>query len=227
LSHLTLPTKSLPHWDQAKSREENIQHFFTKDRTEPQNQVTAILSSFMHPSIKNWISMNKNDFCHKDYTFEMFVMDLHKNFLDPQWINQILWNVIYAHMAETESFESYANHILSGNNLLAGTENHLPKPILRDMIKNHLAEYLSLKIDSLPSSEREHMVQLDNLSDWLIFMRRLDNSAHAELQHYKNLTTCKRGNNENQGDAIIKHSHALPSTNSTNDTTHLNSQANN
>jgi len=127
-------------------------------------------------------------------------------------------------MAETENFESYANRVLSGNNLLAGTENHLPKPILRDTIENHLAKYLSLKIDSLPSSEREHMIQLENLDDWLIFMRRLDDSARAELQRYKNLTTRKRGNDENQGDITIKRSCALPSTT---DTALPNSQMNN
>ena len=204
--------------------EENAQHFFTKDRMDPQNQVTAVLSSFTHPSIKNWIAMNKNELHDEEYTFDMFIMDLRKNFLDPQWINQILRNVIYTRMAETENFESYANHVLSGNNLLAGTENHLPKPILRDTIENHLAEYLSLKIDSLPSSECEHMIQLENLDDWLIFMRRLDDSARAELQRYKNLTTRKRGNDENQGDITIKRSRALPSTT---DTALPNSQTNN
>ena len=168
--------------------------------------------------------MNKNELRDEEYTFNMFIMDLRKNFLDPQWINQILRNIIYARMAETENFESYANRVLSGNNLLAGTENHLPKPILCDTIENHLAEYLSLKIDSLPSSEREHMIQLESLDDWLIFMRRLDNSARAELQCYKNLTTRKRGNDENQGDITIKHSRALPSTT---DTTLPNSQTNN
>jgi len=151
LSCLTLPTKFLPHWDQAKSRwlsssnGRKMQHFFTKDRTEPQNQVMAILSSFTHPSIKNWIAMNKDDLQHEDYTFEKFIIDLHKNFLDLQWISQILQNVIYAHMAETESFKSYANRIFSGNNLLARMENHLSKPILHDTIKNHLVKYLFLK----------------------------------------------------------------------------------
>ena len=101
-------------------------------------------------------------------------------------------------MAETENFESYTNRVLSRNNLLAGTENYLPKPILHDTIENHLAEYLSLKIDSLPSSKHEHMVQIENLNDWLIFMRQLNDSACAELQHYKNLTMRKRGNDENQ-----------------------------
>ena len=204
--------------------EENTQHFFTKDRMDPQNQVMSILSSFTHPSIKNWIAMNKDDLRNEDYTFNMFIVDLHKNFLDPQWINQILRNVIYACMAENENFEAYANRVLSGNNLLAGTDNHLPKAILRDTIENHLAEYLSLKIDSLPSSEREHMVQIETLEDWLVFMRRLDDSARAELQRYKNLTTRKRGNDENQEDVMIKRSRALPSTT---DTTPPTSQTNN
>src|SRR5260221_13898416 len=62
-------------------------------------------------------------------------------------------------MNESESFEVYSNRVLSGNNLLAGTNNHLPKAILCDTIENHLADYLSLKIDSLSSSECEHMIK--------------------------------------------------------------------
>ncbi len=151
--------------------EEYTQLFFTKDKTNPEDQVSAVLSTFIHPFIKNWIAMNKDQFRQEDYTFEVFLQDLRRNFLDPQWINRILREVIYARMTESDTFESYANHVLSGNNLLAGTENHLSKAILRDTIENHLADYLSLKIDSLPSSEREHMIQLVTFDDWLIFMR--------------------------------------------------------
>ncbi len=141
--------------------EESTGLFFAKDKTLPENQVTAVLSAFTHPSIKNWIAMNKDDLRQKGYSFGNLLQDLRKNFLNPQWINQILRNVIYARMSESETFEAYTNRVLSGNNLLAGTGSQLPKDLIRDTIENHLAEYLSLKINSLPSSEREHMVQLN------------------------------------------------------------------
>jgi hypothetical protein len=64
--------------------EEYARLFFTKDRTKPQAQVLAILSSFIHPSIKNWIVMNKDKLCHEQYSFDTFVHNLRKNFLDPQ-----------------------------------------------------------------------------------------------------------------------------------------------
>jgi len=61
-------------------REENVQHFFTKDRTDPQNRAPAVLSLSTHPLIKNWIAMNKGDLCNEDYTIDMFILDLCKNF---------------------------------------------------------------------------------------------------------------------------------------------------
>ena len=70
--------------------EEFCELFFMKDKIVPTEHVISILSSFTHPSIKNWIAMNKDPLQHEDYTFGNFVQDLCKNFLDPQWINQIL-----------------------------------------------------------------------------------------------------------------------------------------
>jgi hypothetical protein len=193
--------------------EEYARLFFTKDRTEPHTQVSTVLASFSHPSIKNWIAMNKDDLRHEEYTFRTFVLDLRKNFLDPQWINQILRNIIYARMNESETFECYANRVLSSNNLLAGTDNYLPKPILHDTIENHLADYLSLKIDSLPSSKHKHMVQLENLDDWLIFMRRLDDAACAEVLRYKSLSVRKRMTDENQEERAPKRSRPFSTSN--------------
>ena len=190
--------------------EEFCELFFAKDKTLPSEHVTSVLSSFSHPSIKNWIAMNKDVLRNEDYTFGNFVQDLRKNFLDPQWINQILRNVVYARMSESETFEVYSNRVLSGNNLLAGTDNHLPKAILRDTIENHLADYLSLKIDSLSSSEREHMIGIDTFDDWLLFMRRLDDSARAELQRFK-LLTRKRNNYEDHAEPLPKRPRPFPS----------------
>jgi hypothetical protein len=158
--------------------------------------------------------MNKNELCNDAYTFETFVLDLRKNFLDPQWINHILRNIIYARMTESESFETYANRVLSGNNLLAGTDNHLPKAILRDTIENHLADYLCLKIDSLPSSEREHMIDLATFDEWLIFMRRLDDAARAELQRYKNFSSRRRTEVVEQQENSNRDSQSFPSSSS-------------
>src|SRR5882757_1110091 len=67
--------------------EEYMQHFFTKDKTIAEGQVSAVLSSFTHPSIKNWIVMNHDDLRAEGYTFTLFVQNLRRNFLDPQWVN--------------------------------------------------------------------------------------------------------------------------------------------
>lgn len=155
-------------------------HFFDKNKAAENEQVSSVLTAFSHPSIKNWVAMNRAALKHDDYTFEMFMQALRKNFLDPQWINQILREVIYARMSPDESFEEYANRVLAGNNLLQGTLRHLSKALLRDTLHNHLADYLSLRLDGLLMSEREHMVGIAEFEDWLLFMKRVDAAARAD-----------------------------------------------
>jgi hypothetical protein len=48
------------------------------------------------------------------------------------------------------------------------------------------------------------MVGLNNLYDWLIFMRHLDAATHVEVLHYKTLNVCRWPLDENQVDQLLK-----------------------
>ena len=169
----------LQEWHDAAS------HYFTKHKTEPTEQVATVLPSFLHPSIKNWVALNRDTLLEPNYTFASLIQDLRTNFLDPLWVHHLIRTVIYARMTETETFEDYANGVMAANNLLRGTLNHLTKPQLRDTLETHISEYLYSKIHSLPTSEQEHMVQLENFDEWIVFMKRTDDIARAELRRFR------------------------------------------
>ena len=75
--------------------------------------------------------MNKDPFHTADFTFPRFMADIRKEFLDLLWQNNIMWNVVNSRMDSKESFSSFANCVIAGNNLLDGTDVHLDAGAIR------------------------------------------------------------------------------------------------
>src|SRR5260221_13263046 len=65
--------------------EEFCELFFMKDKIVPTEHVISILSSFTHPSIKNWIAMNKDPLRHEDYVTERVTSSVGGGWWSEEW----------------------------------------------------------------------------------------------------------------------------------------------
>ena len=99
--------------------------YFNKAKMAETDKVSSVLTCWRDTKIDNFIKMNKEHFCAADFTFTKFMADIRKGFLDPLWQNNIMCNIINSRMDSKESFSSFANHVIAGNNLLDGTDIHL------------------------------------------------------------------------------------------------------
>jgi hypothetical protein len=129
-----------------------IQYFtsyFRKCKIPNEDKVRNILASFEDIKIDNWIKNNEDTFLADDFTFEMFTSDLRKRFLDPHWESTIVRSIVNSNMTSTESFETFANRVMQGNNLLIGIPSRLNTTALRAKLEINMSAYLAKKITSV------------------------------------------------------------------------------
>src|SRR5271155_2147480 len=134
--------------------EEHATAYFDKVKTTDIDKVASILTCWKDPEIDNFIKMHKDRFRAVDFMFPMFMTEICKRFLDPLWENNIMRTVVSSKMINSESFSTFANRVITGNNLLDGTRICLDVPALRKMILGNMSKFLASKIDHLKSSER-------------------------------------------------------------------------
>jgi hypothetical protein len=129
-----------------------IQYFnsyFHKCRIVNKDKVRDILMSFQDIKINNWIENNQDLFTADNFTFEHFTSELRKHFLDPHWESSIVCNIVNSQMTAHESFITFANRVMQGNNLLIGTPSRLNAAALRSKLELNMSTYLSNKITHL------------------------------------------------------------------------------
>ena len=111
-----------------------IQYFnsyFNKCKINNADKVKNILLSFQDIKIKNCINNNIEVLQGADYTFDTFTSELRKHFLNPHWEHSIVRTVVNSQMTSRESFSTFANRVMEGNNLLIGTTSRLDSTALR------------------------------------------------------------------------------------------------
>jgi hypothetical protein len=123
--------------------------YFQKCKIPNEDKVRNILMSFQDIKIDNWIKNNQETFLADGYTFDAFTTELRKRFLDPYWESSIVRTIVNSQMTANESFTTFANRVMQGNNLLIGTPSRLNSASLRTKLELNMSRYLADKIARL------------------------------------------------------------------------------
>ena len=113
--------------------------------------------SFQDIKIDNWIKNNQDQFLADDFTFENFTTELWKCFLDPHWESSIVHTIVDSQMTPHESFSTFANHVMQGNNLLIGTTSCLDTTALHSKLEINMSGYLADKLARLRLNDKDRI----------------------------------------------------------------------
>jgi hypothetical protein len=86
-------------------------------------------------------------------------------------------------MTPHESFTTFANRVMHGNNLLIGTPSRLDTTALRAKLEINMSAYLAEKITRLRAADRERIAAILIFEDWLAEITLLDEENTADLKH--------------------------------------------
>jgi hypothetical protein len=156
--------------------------------------------SFQDIKIDNWIKNNQETLLADGYTFETFTSELRKHFLNPHWESTIVRTVVNSQMTATESFSTFANRIMQGNNLLIGTTSRLDSAALRAKLEINMSGYLADKIARLRPAEKQRIASIIVFEEWLAEISTLDDEITADLKRIADFATehiAKRQRTEN------------------------------
>ena len=168
-----------------------IQYFnsyFHKCKVADEDKVRNILMSFQDIKIDNWLKNNTEQFTAADFSFEDFTTELRKRFLDPHWESSIVRTVVNSQMTESESFSTFANRVMHGNNLLIGTTSRLDTTALRAKLEINMSTYLADKITRLRPTDKERINAIVVFEDWLHEVTLLDEEMTADLKRIADFT---------------------------------------
>ena len=105
-----------------------------------------------------------------------------KRFLPPFWENQLFRNVVNSKMLSSESFSTFADCVIAGNNLLEGSKFRLSIEQLRETLMSNMGEYLDSKWQNLKQAERERIKAIGIFDDWLLEIVTMDSQANDDLK---------------------------------------------
>jgi hypothetical protein len=145
--------------------------------------------SFQDIKIDNWIKNNQETLLADGYTFETFTSELHKHFLNPHWESTIVRTVVNSQMTATESFSTFTNRIMQGNNLLMGTTSRLDSAALCSKLEINMSGYLADKIARLRPADKQHITDIAIFEDWLAEISTLDDEMTADLKRITDFAT--------------------------------------
>ena len=169
-----------------------IQYFnsyFHKCKIANEDKVRNILMSFEDIKIDNWIKNNQEQFLTDGYSFDTFTAELRKRFLDPHWESSIVRTIVNSQMTPHESFTTFANRVMQGNNLLIGTLSRLDTTALRSKLEINMSGYLANKITRLRPTDKEHITNITVFEDWLSEISLLDEEITADLKRIADFAT--------------------------------------
>jgi hypothetical protein len=194
-----------------------IQYFnsyFHKCKIPNEDKVRNILMSFEDIKIDNWIKNNQDQFLAEDYTFDTFTAELRKRFLDPHWESSIVRTIVNSQMTSHESFTTFANRIMQGNNLLIGTPSRLDTAALRSKLELNMSGYLADKIARLRPTDKERISAIVIFEDWLSEISLLDEEITADLKRIADFATehiVKKQRTENAQKPPVYNTYPQPS----------------
>ena len=163
--------------------------YFHKCKISNEEKVRNVLMSFEDIKIDNWIKNNQEQFLAADYTFETFTAELRKRFLDPHWESSIVRTIVNSQMTSHESFSTFANRVMQGNNLLIGTPSRLDSAALRTKLELNMSSYLADKLARLRPADKERIAAIAIFEDWLSEVTLLDDEITADLKRIADFAT--------------------------------------
>ena len=83
-------------------------------------------------------------------------------------------------MTPHESFTTFANRVMHGNNLLIGTASRLDTTALRAKLEINMSAYLAEKITRLRAADRDRIAAILIFEDWLAEITLLDEENTAD-----------------------------------------------
>ena len=156
--------------------------YFDRAKTVASDRVSSILTCFKDPEIDNWLKMNRDRLREPTFTFTAFMSELRKRFLEVQWENHIMRTVVNSKMDHSESFSSFANRVIAGNNLLEGTPIRLSVADLRKTLSANMSEFLASKLDRQKATERLRLAEIDSFEDWMQEIVSFDRETTTDLK---------------------------------------------
>jgi hypothetical protein len=162
--------------------EEHAIAYFDKAKTPDADKVSSVLTCWRDSEIDNFIKMHKPRFRAPEFTFDLFMAEIRKRFLDPLWQNNIMRNIVNSKMDSSESFSKFANRVIAGNNLLEGTGIRLDATNLRKTLQGNMSEFLASKLDRLRATERERLAAIEPFEDWMAEIVLIDHEATSDLK---------------------------------------------
>ena len=163
--------------------------YFHKCKITNEDKVRNVLMSFEDIKIDNWIKNNQDQFLADGYTFEAFTAELRKRFLDPHWESSIVRTIVNSQMTSHESFSTFANRVMQGNNLLIGTPSRLDSAALRTKLELNMSSYLADKLARLRPADKERIAAITIFEDWLSEVTLLDDEITADLKRIADFAT--------------------------------------
>ena len=147
--------------------------YFHKCKIDNEDKVRNVLMSFEDIKIDNWIKNNQETFLADGYTFEAFTAELRKRFIDPYWESFIVCTIVNSQMTPHESFSTFANRVMQGNNLLIGTTSRLDSTALRSKLELNMSTYLADKLARLRPADKERIAAITIFECWIRPIRHL------------------------------------------------------
>lgn len=163
--------------------EEHVITYFDKAKTPEADKVSSVLTCWRDSEIDNFIKMHKPCFCAPNFTFPLFMAEIHKCFLDPLWHNNIMRNVVNSKMDQSESLSKFANLVIAGNNLLEGMGIHLDTANLHKTLLGNMSEFLASKLDRLHTAECEQLATVESFEEWMAEIFLINHEATSDLKH--------------------------------------------
>ena len=163
--------------------------FFTRQKIPVEEQVSEILDCFRDQRIIGWIANNRPILVGNTYNFTSFMKKFRELFLDPDWEYDIVRSVLNAKMASNELFSSYADsadRIITGNNLLRGTESCLDNAGLKNTLAMNMSEGLTMHLRCIPEVERNRLQALE-FELWIPAISRIDNALNGQKRQMREM----------------------------------------
>ena len=157
-----------------------MNRYFTKMKIIKDEKVINVCASFRSLRITNWIDSSKDTITAKEYTFNMFMMELHEQFLKSNWAKKLYRSEIKWGMLPNQCFMDYVNCIIYYNIILKGTANHSDDAKLHDTLSHNMSEGLVNKLDTLATDEHMRINDIVSLNMWV---REVETVDHISVDH--------------------------------------------
>jgi len=129
----------------AMDFENAAQDFFVAKSVPPKKQVSLILPGIKDIHICDWITADHA--CITSLSFDVFIKELHENYLQNNWEDQIRNQILTSMLASSgKLFWNWSQQLLSLNCLLRNTPSVLDDTALRNHLEAHLDDELKEKV---------------------------------------------------------------------------------